>query len=79
MNCPRCKAPSNRVADSRPLEEGTAIRRRRTCLKCGERWTTYERLESPYAETLLEASARLERRLALSLQRFRSSLRNLRR
>lgn len=36
----------SRVADSRPTDEGTVIRRRRECLKCGERFTTYEKLES---------------------------------
>lgn len=42
MNCPFCKAESTRVLDSRLIEEGQGIRRRRTCVKCGKRFTTNE-------------------------------------
>lgn len=45
MNCPFCKTDSDKVVDSRPAEEGFAIRRRRECLSCGKRYTTYERVE----------------------------------
>lgn len=45
MRCPRCHAPDTRVLDSRPTEEGTAIRRRRECQVCGERFTTREKIE----------------------------------
>ncbi len=45
MLCPVCGAPSTRVVDSRPAEGGQAIRRRRECEGCGQRFTTYERLE----------------------------------
>ncbi|QIA26373.1 transcriptional repressor NrdR [Thermaerobacter sp. PB12/4term] len=45
MRCPRCLAPDTRVLDSRPTEEGMAIRRRRECQACGERFTTYEKVE----------------------------------
>ncbi|MGH2675783.1 MAG: transcriptional regulator NrdR [Actinomycetota bacterium] len=43
MRCPWCGAPDTRVVDSRPAEEGTAIRRRRECASCGRRFTTFER------------------------------------
>jgi transcriptional repressor NrdR len=45
MKCPRCKEPETRVIDSRIIEDGFTIRRRRECLKCGYRFTTYEKLE----------------------------------
>lgn len=46
MNCPKCKHDDTRVVDSRSTQEGTAIRRRRECLKCLYRFTTYEYVES---------------------------------
>jgi len=46
MKCPYCSHPDTRVLDSRPTDEGTAIRRRRECLACDERFTTYERVET---------------------------------
>src|SRR5690606_21341434 len=45
MLCPVCNAPETRVIDSRPVEGGRAIRRRRECEACGNRFTSYERLE----------------------------------
>jgi transcriptional repressor NrdR len=45
MKCPFCRADNDRVIDSRASEEGFAIRRRRECLGCKRRYTTYERLE----------------------------------
>ncbi len=44
MRCPSCGNPDSKVVDSRPSEEFNSIRRRRECLKCGNRFTTYERL-----------------------------------
>jgi len=46
MRCPRCKSDKDRVVDSRASADGTAIRRRRECLVCVLRYTTYERIES---------------------------------
>jgi transcriptional repressor NrdR len=46
MRCPWCGHPDDRVVDSRTAEEGAAVRRRRECLRCGRRFTTFERLES---------------------------------
>jgi len=45
MNCPFCHAEDSKVIDSRPIEEGTAIRRRRECVGCLKRFTTYEKVE----------------------------------
>lgn len=45
MRCPYCAADHDKVVDSRPSEEGAAVRRRRECLACGRRFTTYERHE----------------------------------
>ncbi|HEY8361500.1 MAG TPA: transcriptional regulator NrdR [Tissierellaceae bacterium] len=45
MRCPYCSFPESKVIDSRPTEEGQAIRRRRECIKCGKRFTTYEKIE----------------------------------
>ncbi len=44
MKCPACGHAESKVVDSRPADEGSAIRRRRECLSCGRRFTTYERL-----------------------------------
>lgn len=46
MKCPFCAFEESRVIDSRPTDEGERIRRRRECLKCGKRFTTYEMIES---------------------------------
>ena len=45
MRCPWCGHPDDKVVDSRPADQGAAIRRRRECLKCGRRYTTFERAE----------------------------------
>ncbi|MCL2496562.1 MAG: transcriptional regulator NrdR, partial [Clostridiales bacterium] len=45
MRCAFCGYAESRVLDSRPVEEGRSIRRRRECQQCGQRYTTYERLE----------------------------------
>jgi transcriptional repressor NrdR len=45
MRCPRCEATGTRVIDSRDLENGSTIRRRRECEACSHRFTTYERPE----------------------------------
>ena len=46
MKCPYCGYAEGKVIDSRPTEDGNAIRRRRECLKCQRRFTTYETLET---------------------------------
>jgi transcriptional repressor NrdR len=45
MRCPWCHAEDDKVVDSRPADGGLAIRRRRECLVCGRRYTTFERIE----------------------------------
>lgn len=45
MACPNCNQHDSKVLESRDVENGAAIRRRRQCLNCGYRFTTYERLE----------------------------------
>ena len=47
MKCPFCDHPDTKVIDSRPTEEGHAIRRRRGCDNCNRRFTTYEKVEEP--------------------------------
>ncbi|BDF05602.1 transcriptional regulator NrdR [[Clostridium] hylemonae] len=46
MKCPYCNHLDTRVIDSRPAEDGSSIRRRRSCDVCGKRFTTYEKVET---------------------------------
>ncbi|MBR0119814.1 MAG: transcriptional repressor NrdR, partial [Eubacterium sp.] len=46
MKCPVCGALDTKVIDSRPADDNSSIRRRRECLKCEKRFTTYEKLEA---------------------------------
>jgi len=46
MKCIFCNSIDSKVVDSRPVDDGHAIRRRRECLKCGKRFTTYEKVET---------------------------------
>jgi transcriptional repressor NrdR len=55
MKCARCKNADSRVVESRDIAEGSSIRRRRECLKCNHRFTTYERLEVPYLAVIKKA------------------------
>ncbi len=45
MKCPYCAHEESKVLDSRPVDDGGAIRRRRECISCGRRFTTYERMD----------------------------------
>jgi transcriptional repressor NrdR len=60
MHCPYCAAPkeSLKVIDSRTCEGGASIRRRRECLKCEKRFTTYERIEQPIRITVVKKDGR---------------------
>jgi transcriptional repressor NrdR len=60
MHCPYCGSDSTKVVDSRLTEPGDAIRRRRACDGCGNRFTTYERAEEP-AVTVVKRDGRRER------------------
>ncbi|MGZ4678306.1 MAG: transcriptional regulator NrdR [Acidimicrobiia bacterium] len=60
MRCPYCRQDSDKVVDSRASVDGDAIRRRRECLECGRRFTTYERVE-PIPLTVRKRSGATER------------------
>ncbi len=45
MKCRFCQSTDSKVVDSRPADDGTSIRRRRECINCGRRFTTYEKIE----------------------------------
>ena len=58
MRCPSCGFPESKVVDSRPSDDGATIRRRRECLECKHRFTTYERLgDSPLLVTKSDGSS----------------------
>jgi transcriptional repressor NrdR len=58
MRCPFCGAIEDRVVDSRSSREGRAVRRRRECLACGQRFTTYEYIESLPRQVIKRDSVR---------------------
>lgn len=59
MRCPFCGSADGKVVDSRSSKEGDAIRRRRECLNCGRRFTTYERIEE-VAQMVIKKDGRRE-------------------
>ena len=59
MRCPACSSLEDKVVDSRLADDGAAIRRRRECLECGRRFTTFERVEE-VALTVIKRSGRRE-------------------
>jgi transcriptional repressor NrdR len=59
MRCHECDYIDSKVVESRDLEDSLAIRRRRQCLRCGFRFTTYERLEMPHL-TVIKKDGRRE-------------------
>lgn len=59
MNCPFCRVDNDRVIDSRASEDGMAIRRRRECLDCKRRFTTYERIEEPAIKVVKKDGTRV--------------------
>ena len=68
MKCPFCKADDDRVVDSRASADGFAIRRRRECLSCSRRYTTYERIEESPIRVVKKDGSRepFERRKVLA-------------
>ena len=63
MRCPSCGYEDSKVVDSRSAEDGDAIRRRRECLECGYRFTTYERLgENPLVVIKADGSSEVYER-----------------
>src|ERR1041384_2303891 len=73
MRCPKCGCLDDKVIDSRSSREGGTIRRRRECLKCGFRFTTYEEVEKPATLMVLKRDGRHEEfsreKLLAALQR----------
>ena len=59
MKCPRCKQDNDRVVDSRSASDGGAIRRRRECLDCFLRYTTYERVEETPLRVIKKSGERV--------------------
>ena len=60
MRCPRCKSLEDRVVESRALADGGTIRRRRECLACNYRFTSYERIEEKPLMVIKKSDARRE-------------------
>jgi transcriptional repressor NrdR len=60
MHCPQCDSRDSRVVDSRDLDDAATIRRRRECLVCGTRFTTYERIEAARLVVIKRDGARQE-------------------
>jgi transcriptional repressor NrdR len=58
MRCPRCGHDNDRVTDSRACEDGYAVRRRRLCMVCHARYTTYERLQQTELQVIKKNGAR---------------------
>lgn len=58
MKCPFCNYPDTKVTDSREAEDGAAIRRRRECLSCGRRFTTYETSDHPVLRVIKKNGSR---------------------
>lgn len=69
MKCPFCKGPDTQVADTRESEEGTVIRRRRRCLSCEKRFTTYETVEMRMPQIVKQNGMRSE----FSAEKLRTS------
>ena len=60
MKCPFCKHPDTQVVDSRESDEGDSIRRRRRCLKCDKRFTTYETVELRMPQVVKQNGMRID-------------------
>ena len=58
MKCPYCRVDNDRVIDSRASQDGSAIRRRRECVGCGRRYTTYERPEDTTIKVIKKDGSR---------------------
>lgn len=70
MKCPYCKLDNNKVIDSRASDDAFSIRRRRECLECGRRYTTYENVE----ETILRVVKKDGSRAPFDRKRIRSGV-----
>ena len=72
MKCPFCQIDNDKVVDTRPCEDNFAIRRRRECMDCGRRYTTYERLEDVTINVVKKNGVREP----FSREKIRNGLRN---
>jgi len=72
MRCPFCQVDNDKVIDSRACEDNFAIRRRRVCMHCSKRYTTYERLEDLTIKVVKKNGVREP----FSREKIRSGLRN---
>lgn len=70
MKCQFCNCQDSKVIDSRPTEEGASIRRRRECINCGRRFTTYEKIEL----TPLLVIKKDDRREVFNSQKIKNSI-----
>lgn len=70
MKCVYCNCTESKVTDSRPTEDDNAIRRRRECINCGKRFTTYEKVEQP---TVLVIKSK-DNREPFDIEKIRSGL-----
>ena len=70
MRCVFCNLMESKVVESRPTEDGWAIRRRRECMSCGKRFTTYEKMENPMILVVKKDG----RREAFSTEKIRRGL-----
>jgi len=70
MRCPKCEGRENRVIDSREVRNGDAIRRRRVCVGCGHRFTTYEEIQ----RALLQVTKRDGRHEELNREKLVKSI-----
>lgn len=70
MFCPFCNAPETKVVDSRLSNEGTSVRRRRECLSCNERFTTFETVELNMPHVVKSDGSRV----AFDLEKLRRGL-----
>ena len=59
MKCPVCGFEDCKVLDSRPVSGGASIRRKRECIQCGKRFTTYETIEKPTVLVIKGVSTRV--------------------
>lgn len=77
VRCPACSSVDDKVVDSRAAEDGSAIRRRRECLECGRRFTTYERVEETALVVLKRNGLRQPFDRAKVLAGLRAATKNL--
>jgi transcriptional repressor NrdR len=76
MRCPSCGQDDDKVVDSRAADDGSAIRRRRQCLACGRRFTTFERLEEVALQVVKRSGDRVPFDRAKILGGLRAATKN---